>query len=340
MLEGRGFFIDYGWLYPIDKLTVDNSHGRPAPYQYVVLLWAISRAIAGGPRLTPFSEARDELARLLAPFAIAKSSPDPVMPWLALRGEVWDLEGVDDTEAITEQEIKSRNVAAGLVETIYHHLSKGLDGTLPTQRAFAGAAVDVITAKIGHEPAYGDLLYRLGLAEVGTDGRLYGVSSAPEVQDAIDAVEAIANPLRKFGGQRFTAAENKAIEERAVLVAREHFEQELGYETRDVGAVESYDVHAIKGDDVVKIEVKGTTTDGEVVVLTRNEVKLHLAEHPNNAFALVRDIALDRNVSPPVATGGELDVTMPWVVDVGRLEPIAYSYRTSPAKSTGGGRAE
>jgi hypothetical protein len=45
----------------------------------------------------------------------------------------------------------------------------------------------------------------------------------------------------------------------------------------------------------IKIEVKGTTSDGSDVVLTSNEVGLHEAEHPNNAFAIVRHIILHRN---------------------------------------------
>jgi hypothetical protein len=39
---------------------------------------------------------------------------------------------------------------------------------------------------------------------------------------------------------RRAAEQNAAIEERAVLVTREHFENELGYETEDVGTRESY----------------------------------------------------------------------------------------------------
>ena len=113
-----------------------------------------------------------------------------------------------------------------------------------------------------------------------------------------------------------------------MFVTRKHFEDKLGYKTEDVGKYESYDVRATKGDQVVKVEVKGTTTDGAGVVLTRNEVNLHRAEHPNNALAIVRNVALDRSGEQPVATGGELVLVMPWEINEGGLIPIAYDYRT------------
>ena len=149
---------------------------------------------------------------------------------------------------------------------------------------------------------------------------------SPQVADVVAAIDEFSNPRRKFG-RRFTAAENKAIEERAVHVARDHFEKKLGYVTEDVGQTRSYDVHATKGDEAVKVEVKGTTTDGSRVVLTRNEVNLHLEEHPHNALAIVRNISLQRG-DPPVAQGGDLILLMPWQIDRPGLDPIAYDYRT------------
>jgi hypothetical protein len=154
-----------------------------------------------------------------------------------------------------------------------------------------------------------------------------GVGESPAVADAIAAVESVSNPRRKVG-RRFTAAENAVIEERAVVVTKEYFENELGYETEDVGAKLSYDVHATRGQEVVKVEVKGTTTDGAVVVLTRNEVNLHRAEHPKNALAVVRNITLDRTGDQPIATGGDLVLVKPWKINEDGLSPIAYDYRT------------
>jgi hypothetical protein len=152
---------------------------------------------------------------------------------------------------------------------------------------------------------------------------------SPEIADIEQAVFAIADPQRKRKGPRLTGAERRVIEQRAVVVTREHFESALmGYTTKDVGDKESFDILAIKSDETVKVEVKGTTSNGTEIVLTRNEVKLHKDDHPANALAIVRNIQLHRQDDGPTATGGELQLTMPWEIDDARLEPIAYRYST------------
>ena len=306
ILEGLGFFIDRGeLLFRLKQLKVDQTHGKRAPYQHVVLLWAIARARAHAPRLAYFNDVSEELTEALAPFAIARTAPDPAMPWAALDNSgVWELvkPGVQGT--VTDADVKRLNILGGLSEQVYWHAAE--------DDAFASAAVDVIARLIGREPAFTPLLQQLGLSEAQLG---MSAQSSPEVAEAIAAVESVSHPRRKFGGQRFTAAENKAVEERAVQVTRDHFEKELGFATEDVGATQAYDVHATKGHQVIKIEVKGTTTDGAAVVLTRNEVNLHLAEHPNNALAVVRGMTLDHSGEQPVATGGDLILLMPWKID-------------------------
>jgi hypothetical protein len=487
VLRRLGFYVDEGALYDITQLRVDRTHGRPAPYQYVVLLWAIARARSGGPRMVPFNDARDELAQILAPFAVAQTPPDPAMPWFALRNSSWwELQVPTTPSGLTDADVQRLNLVAGLSESRYDRLRD--------DAAFASAAVDVIGRIIGEEPGYDQLLSNLRLpsstgevnwaptqhedasANFGTaedspalivtwnpdkgkwakmpQGYYYAVEQTArrqsvmedwstgvrnhgvywgdrafllrqgnqgkgliasgtvrgeirqiphwdpenhpgEIANTVDiewecvlpvedilpkeeleqrlpeiywspagsgvliegesadqlvrlwsnhlvrigrsgslpvenpianSVESAINPRRKFG-RRFTAEENAAIEERAVFVTRERFE-EKGYETKDVGAYESYDVHATKDQEVVKVEVKGTTTDGAAVVLTRNEVNLHRLEHPHNALAVVRNITLDRSGDRPVATGGELKLEIPWEINEDGLSPIAYDYRT------------
>jgi Domain of unknown function (DUF3883) len=320
VLSRLGFYVDAGFLYDITQLRVDRTHGRPAPYQYIVLLWAIARARSGPPRLVPFNDARDELAQILAPFAVAQTAPDPAMPWRALDGSIlWELEKPLGATSVSESDVKSLNLAAGLSVSVYNRVAQE-----NSYKGFVEAAIDVIAVRVGNEPGFQPLLEQLGFADLGS---ISGGLESPEVADAIAAVESVSNPRRKFG-RRLTAVENAAIEERAVLVTRGHFENELGYETEDVGAYVSYDVRASKGQEVVKVEVKGTTTDGAEVVLTKNEVNLHRVEYPNNALAVVHNITLDRSGDQPIASGGELVLVMPWKIEEGGLIPIAYDYRT------------
>jgi hypothetical protein len=199
--------------------------------------------------MVPFNDARDELAQILAPFAVAQTAPDPVMPWIALaRSTLWELEKPSGATSVTESDVKSLNLAGGLSTSVYNRVAQK-----DSYKGFVGAMIDVIAALVGNEPGLLPLLEQLGLADLGS---IISVGESPEVADAIAAVQSVSNPRRKFG-RRFTAAENAAIAERAVLVTREHFEDELGYTTEDVGKYESYDVRASKGQEVVRVEVKG-----------------------------------------------------------------------------------
>lgn len=76
-------------LAALTELRVDHQLGRPAPYQQLVLLWAISRAVQGHERLQAFSTVHDELRDLLTPFAVGRSVPDPALAWYALRTSPW-----------------------------------------------------------------------------------------------------------------------------------------------------------------------------------------------------------------------------------------------------------
>lgn len=331
LLTRLGFVVDDGWLYEITQLKVHRAGGKPTPYQYVVLLWALSYFRKGpisDPRMVPFSSVRDELAELLAPFAIADTPPDPAMPWLALHGPLWEFDVPEGETVASESDIQRLDIRGGLPA----HVRNSLYDIGGLSRW--AAAVDVIDRIIGGEPAFEPLLRDLRAPRVGRtysipdeNGRIGLRNSSPEVADAIAAVEEVSNPRRKFA-KRLSAAENKAIEEQAVRVTRDHFEEELGYTTEDVGATQSYDVHATRGAEIVKVEVKGTTTNGAWVVLTRNEVDLNRTAHPNNALAVVRNIVLDRSGDEPVGIGGELVLVMPWEIDEAGLSAIAYEYRT------------
>lgn len=153
----------------------------------------------------------------------------------------------------------------------------------------------------------------------------------PELADAELAIEQAAGNSRRGTGQgfRLTTAEKKAIELRAVKVATKHLQQTLGYTVEDVGTKRSYDLHCtLAGSPDLLVEVKGTTSPGEEVLLTRNEVTVQGDAHPNNALAVVHTITLDRSGATPSAAGGTLSFRHPWVIDEADLTPIAYRYKT------------
>ncbi|MFG2366129.1 MrcB family domain-containing protein [Streptomyces mirabilis] len=170
-------------------------------------------------------------------------------------------------------------------------------------------------------------------------GRLYKAADATpyipgdlpvEVREATQSAATTANrrSVRK-GGQGFllTAAERRAIEKRSVLLATEYFKDQ-GWTVKDVGTTKSYDLELKRGDEKLHVEVKGTTSDGSQVILTRAEVEWQRKFAPDNALVIVHSIELDRTVEPSTATGGVLHCTSPWTIEDETLTVISYIHRT------------
>jgi len=162
-----------------------------------------------------------------------------------------------------------------------------------------------------------------------TDPTIPG-SDSPEHQDAVAAIaEAAGRDLtapRRQGRSRLPQAHKKLIEEHAVEMAMKQLEKKGFTNIKDVGKNHSYDIAAkLNGIDFY-IEVKGTISLGEKVVLTKNEVLLHKQEHPNNALIVVSQINLDRS-EPPSVKGGKVLFISPWKINESDLEPLGYDYR-------------
>jgi hypothetical protein len=162
-----------------------------------------------------------------------------------------------------------------------------------------------------------------------TDATIPG-SESPEHQDAVAAItQAAGRDLigpRRQGRSRLPQEHKKVIEEHAVEVAMKILEKKGFSNIKDVGKNHSYDIAAkLDGIDFY-IEVKGTISLGQKVVLTKNEVLLHRQEHPNNALIVVSQIELDRSV-PPSATGGNVLFISPWTIEDADLEALGYDYR-------------
>ncbi len=151
--------------------------------------------------------------------------------------------------------------------------------------------------------------------------------SAPEIVEAEAAVEVAAGKRRRYSGQgrRLRSDERKAIESRAVTLATEYLRAD-GWTVRDVGATESYDLHCKREGEVLLVEVKGTTTAGESIVLTPNEVRLH-REKDNTMLAVVTAVVLAEKEGAAVATGGDLKLIEPFEIVDSCLKATGYTYK-------------
>ncbi|WP_146173791.1 MrcB family domain-containing protein [Saccharothrix carnea] len=168
-----------------------------------------------------------------------------------------------------------------------------------------------------------EYLYHLAAQAIDLPGDL-----PPEVVDALVTAERSAGKTRKGQGLRLNSAERTAIERQAVTVAMHYLTTE-GFAVTDVGATQSYDLDARRGGQHLFVEVKGTTSawnGTSEIILTKNEVDLHEREYPNNMLVVVSHITLDRSVTPPSASGGELHVMHPWRILPPNLTPVTYRY--------------
>ena len=96
----------------------------------------------------------------------------------------------------------------------------------------------------------------------------------------------------------------------------------LWREVDDVSATQPFDLLCRNGDRELRVEVKGTTSLGLSVLLTRNEVR-H-AQLNNGRLAL---FVVSIVVSESGCKGGTMDIFEPWDIRQDELEPIAFECR-------------
>jgi hypothetical protein len=110
-------------------------------------------------------------------------------------------------------------------------------------------------------------------------------------------------------------------------VVQEHFDREdAGWLLEDTSSRHPWDFEASRPDELIRIEVKGTTGAGTHVLLTAGEIG-STTTHTDSALAVVSDIRLDTSGETPSADGGRLRLIRPWSVEPARLRPLTYEYR-------------
>jgi hypothetical protein len=148
--------------------------------------------------------------------------------------------------------------------------------------------------------------------------------------EALEAERLLRHGTRTRGGQGFglSAEERSAVETFAMAQAERYLEGSWD-DVDDVSDRSSFDLLCTRGSDKLRVEVKGTTSPGEQIILTRNEVLQ--ARESGYALFVVSDITLKRDGSgPPVASGGTCRYFEPWSPGEGTLQPIAYKCQVAP----------
>ncbi len=155
-----------------------ETNGTSASYQYVVVLWAISRVRAGLPRMVPFADVDAELKRVLRPFALRTSAPDPANPWTALTSMPWwEFGDPYRGRTVRYKQVRALNVAAGFTAQVYDRIR--------AEPQLAADTVDVIAQIIGDHDAVPALLEALALTSLhGTGHR-----SDPNARVALVSLE-------------------------------------------------------------------------------------------------------------------------------------------------------
>ncbi|MDB4312711.1 DUF3578 domain-containing protein [Akkermansiaceae bacterium] len=153
-----------------------------------------------------------------------------------------------------------------------------------------------------------------------------GRELSPADQVELDIIQ-LARPTssaRKGQGFGLTAAERKAVELQAMLLAGDWLKSE-GYKLRDTSANRPYDFEARKDGQKLYVEVKGTTSDtADSIMMTHGEVDLHKNNVGQTALMIVKSIKLTKNGLNPSASGGQLEVLIAWDIETWSLQPTTF----------------
>jgi 5-methylcytosine-specific restriction protein A len=184
--------------------------------------------------------------------------------------------------------------------------------------------------RIGKDPTRhgGWVAAALGIKAI--PGYVCVAATHPETDGSI--VESLLRPRVAARGQAWggSAEGRKAIESFAMDLAARYYRR-LWPEVLDVSATKPFDLLCREGDRELRVEVKGTTSLGLSVLLTRNEVRHAQANNGCMALFVVSDIV----ASVSGCKGGTVRIFEPWDIQDDELEPVAFECRLNTRRDHG-----
>lgn len=108
-------------------------------------------------------------------------------------------------------------------------------------------------------------------------------------------------------------------------VAQEHYKS-LGYEVENTASTQPFDLRCRKGAEEVRVEVKGTRSDGSAVELTAAEVNNARGTGWRTDLFILAKIRVEPLDTGLVAHGGEWWKIKAWIPNDEDLSPTRYRY--------------
>jgi hypothetical protein len=152
--------------------------------------------------------------------------------------------------------------------------------------------------------------------------------------EGIDPSPTYRIPASGSIGQGFglSQEERRAVELRAMHVARAFYEND-GWVVVDKSSFQPFDLLATKGEAKRFVEVKGTTGEGQSVILTHGEVNHVRSNGRNSALVIVSGIILKKNNGEWQAIGGAITSCKdPWILNEINLSATQYRYEIKKEK--------
>ena len=156
-------------------------------------------------------------------------------------------------------------------------------------------------------------------------GEADGRDQSPADKDELEIIQTI-RPSAQRRGQSFglSALDKRRVELRAMKLVEEWLKTN-GYSCKDTSASKPYDFEARKGDILLKVEVKGTTSENvDAISMTRNEVTLHRSEKGATALFIVSCIRLVGDGEKRSAKRGRIEALIGWDIDDWKMTPTAF----------------
>ena len=119
----------------------------------------------------------------------------------------------------------------------------------------------------------------------------------------------------------------KAVEDHAMELAMNYYKDHGYNEIKDVSLEKiGYDIYCQDQDfNEIRIEVKGTQSNGSEINLTKNEVKN--AKLYQTSLFIVHSIKIDSSNNYKIKHQGEIKIIENWQPDENDLTPITYKYK-------------